>query len=204
MVVDGQEREPDMVPEAPPDHPSTPDLSASEDRIAERVAGVLRKDLQEYSKNLRIDVLNDVKELVAKTVAPQVGGSMTGGLPGAPPLTAPAPDFSKMSPEQIKAYKDGQMFELIKAFGPMLIQNQQQNPIIQEMLNRILMEQVAGSMNLQKALLARSVGDVVGMQQAWSNQNMLSQQMTGPIMQAAQAAYQRPIQPTGGAPFGQS
>ena len=188
-----------------------PKLTKSEAKIADHVAGALRADLGEFRETLRVDVLNDMKEIIAKTVVPQVG---QGPAPPAPPLNVPPgvppvvpqqgppPDFGKMNDAQLKAYKDNQFIELVKVFGPVLLQQQQQNPLIQEMLNRILMDQVAGGVNLQRALMSRMLGDVGGMQSALASQQAIHQQTTAPIFAAAGQAFQGQAAMAGGPPIG--
>lgn len=169
-----------------------PELDEGQAKIADVVASSLRRDLTEFTQSLRVDILNDVKELIAKTVVPQVGPS--GAPPGAPQIPqvpqSPPADFSKMNKEQIAAHKDQQFMEMVKVFAPLLLQ-QQQNPMIQEMLNRILMDQVAGGVNLQRAMLSKMLGDYQGMQQALASQQYIHQVTGQPVFNAAAQGVQQ-------------
>lgn len=184
-----------------------PSLTAKEEKIADNVAASLRKDLQEFMSSMRVDLLNDVKELIAKTVVPTVGSpgaaavqsSVPGMTPQSPVAPQPPPDYSKMNKEQIAAYKDAQFLELVKVFGPLLLQ-QQQNPVMQEILNKIMMDQIAGNINIQRALLNKMIGNVQGVQEAVSSQQYVHAVTGQPVMDAAQAAAQAAAQQRGVAP----
>ena len=128
------------------------------------------------------------------------GGGMDGTnvLSNLMQMSANAPvDYSKLTESQIEARKADQRFQMLLAVAPQLIQSifgQNANPLMAEMVNRIVMDKIASSVMFDKAIMQKLIGDLGGLQRTAQQQQAQTAWLTNPIMQANQNIQNQPIQ----------
>lgn len=171
-------------------------------KIVESVVNEIKPQMQDFLAEMRKDILADVAERLSKVQVPQPQtqaapdlSQLTGMLKdgnldlgeiqkfiGSAPSAnqVPAGDLSKLNPQQMEYMKHQQMMELITRVLPSIISNQQQtNPMMQELMSRIFLEKINSSIYMDKVMIgqmAKSIG--VDMPQSTGLTTPVSDQLT--------------------------
>ena len=86
--------------------------------------------------------------------------------------------------------KQDRMFGLLVAILPRLIQQPQQSPVMNEMMQRIFLTQVLSGSSMNQIFMKKMVGDLPGAQSLYQDTNKTIDNLTAPIHKAAATAAQ--------------
>lgn len=137
----------------------------------------LKNSLQDAVQTIRNDLAADVAEQISKIKIPEPAieskpadmgaikdllkdgnidlskiGSLMGNIPSQ--TSMPPADIGKMSPQQMDFMKHQQMMELIGRIAPAVIAGQNQsNPMMAELMQRIFMEKISSSLYMDRAMI---------------------------------------------------
>lgn len=193
------------------------DKPESDDTV-KQVVDQLKPEIKTAMDNLRADLHADMEEKLKKmkVTPPQVNqpqapppqmdlskimgmiqgqngqidmnaiSSMMSQMPSSPPI-----DVDKLSEGQMAWMKSEQQNKMIMTILPLLFQQQQGNPMMAEMMNRIFMEKISSSLHMDKVMMNAMVKGWGGQQMPDGFTNMQSNLVT-PIHDAVSKAATQP------------